>query len=161
VPRVLGYLRALTQDPVRAEDLCQTTFFKLHRGRASWLPGSPVIPWAMAIARNTFLDDALRSKRARVRLTATGEVPEIVDLDRPAEAADADHAHAELQEMVARAVEALPPRQREALSLTTRGGLTHRDAAAALDTTTTAIKLRVHRAYASIRAALHTHRPGR
>jgi RNA polymerase sigma-70 factor, ECF subfamily len=160
-PRVLGYLRSMARDRVRADDLCQTTFLKLHRGRAGWLPNSPVIPWVMAIARNAFYDDALQRKRARVRLTATGEVPDLIDLELLAEAPDTDRPSAELHERVARAVDALPTLQREALALTTKGGLTHRDAAAALDTTTTAIKLRVHRAYEALRAALHAQPRGR
>src|SRR6185312_3148590 len=68
-PRVAGYLRAMTRDPARAEELCQTTFFRVHRGRFGWLPHSPVVPWIMAIARNAFIDDSLQRRRARVGLT--------------------------------------------------------------------------------------------
>lgn len=157
-PRVLGYLLSMTRDRVWAEDLCQTTFFKLHRGREGWIPGAPVIPWVMAIARNTFYDDAQRARRARVRVTSTGDVPDLPDLDL---ADMSEQPSAELTEIVARAMDALPVLQREALALTTLGGLTHRDAAAALDTTEMAVKLRVHRAYEALRAALHTRRRSR
>ena len=153
-PRVYGYLLSMTRDRVWAEDLCQMTFFKLHRGRSGWIPGAPVHPWVMAIARNTFYDEAQRARRARVRVTTTGDVPDLPDLDFLTEMSE--RSSAELAEIVARAMDALPALQREAIALTTLGGLTHRDAAAALDTTEMAVKLRVHRAYEALRAALHS-----
>jgi RNA polymerase sigma-70 factor (ECF subfamily) len=107
----------------------------------------------MAIARNTFYDEAQRARRARVRVTTTGDVPDLPDLDFLTEMSE--RSSAELAEIVGRAMDALPALQREAIALTTLGGLTHRDAAAALDTTEMAVKLRVHRAYEALRAALH------
>jgi len=157
-PRVGGYLRALSRDPVRAEELCQTTFFRVHRGRFGWLPQYPVVPWIMAIARNAFIDDSLQRRRARVGLTATGELPEIADGHPLADAPATSGPSPEIAEMLALAVDALPRRQREALDLTTLGGLTHEEAAAALGTTTTAIKLSVHRAYEALRGTLRTRR---
>jgi len=157
-PRVHRYLLSMTRDRMRAEDLCQTTFLKLHRGRGGWIPGSPVMPWVMAIARNALYDDSLQAKRTRVKVTTTGDLPDIGDLAVAGEALEAKQSSTELNEVLAQAVDALPLRQREALALTTQGGLTHRDAAAALDTTETAIKLRVHRAYQTLRAALHKYK---
>jgi DNA-directed RNA polymerase specialized sigma24 family protein len=91
-------------------------------------------------------------------VTTTGDVPDLPDLDHTELA---ERPSGELTEVVARAMDALPVLQREALALTTLGGLTHRDAAAALDTTEMAVKLRVHRAYEALRAALHTRRRNR
>src|SRR2546421_11684975 len=55
-PRVCRFLRAMSGDPRLAEDLCQTTFLKVHRARESFQRGAPVEPWVFAIARRTFLD---------------------------------------------------------------------------------------------------------
>lgn len=157
--RVFKFLLSMTRDRVRAEDLCQTTFLKLHRARTGWIPGSPVMPWVMAIARNTLFDDSLRSKRARVRVTTTGELPETVDLGALDLEAERDASPSpERAELLTAALERLPPLQREALALTKQAGLSQRDAALALGTTETAIKLRVHRAYEALRAALREHR---
>lgn len=157
--RVFTYLLSMTRDRVRAEDLCQTTFLKLHRARAGWILGSPVMPWVMAIARNTLFDDSLRAKRARVRVTATGELPEQVDLRALEAEAERDAGpSSEQAEVLAAALDRLPPLQREALALTKQAGLSQRDAALALGTTETAVKLRVHRAYEALRAALRGHR---
>lgn len=149
--RVFAFLMVMTSERSRAEDLTQTTFLKLHRARAGYIEGSPVVPWVMAIARNAFLDDARKRTRAKVRITATGEVPDKVDpksLRTPPTG---------LKEAIDIAVDALSPRQKEAFVLTKHTGLSPRDAARVLGTTETAVKLRVHRAYLALRQALAPH----
>jgi RNA polymerase sigma-70 factor, ECF subfamily len=159
-PRVFGYLASMTRDPTRAEDLCQTAFLKIHRGRSGWIPGSPVLPWVMAITRNTFHDSTRRSKAEIAHVTKTGEVPDVPDLDaeegRLAIEMEADGA--DLGHVLADAIASLPLALREALALTKQGGMAHRDAAVVLGTTEMAVKLRVHRAYKALREILREHR---
>lgn len=52
-----SYLLTLTCDESRAEKLLQTTFAKVHKARSSYIPGTPLVPWILAIARNAFLDE--------------------------------------------------------------------------------------------------------
>lgn len=146
--RVFAFHMVMTGDKSRAEDLTQTTFLKLHRARDGYIEGSPLIPWLMAIARNSFLDDARKRQRARVRLTNTGEVPDRVDPKslRPPPTG--------LKDAIDSAVSMLSPRQKEAFVLTKHTGLSPRDAARVLGTTETAVKLRVHRAYLALRQTL-------
>ena len=154
--RVFAFFMMMTGDKARAEDLCQITYLKLHRARAGYIAQSPVIPWLMAIARNAFIDEARKRGRNKVRVTASGEVPDVTDpktLEPP---------QLGLKEAIDRAVEALSPGQREAFVLTKHTGLSPRDAALVLGTTETAVKLRVHRAYLALREALgpyHTDEP--
>jgi len=151
-PRVFSYQMMMARNRSRAEDLVQTTYLKLHRARGGWISGSPVMPWLMAIARNVFLDDARKRGRARVRVTASGELPDQVDqqsLRPPATG---------LKEAIDAAINALPERQREAFILTKHGGLSPREAARVLGITETAVKLRVFRANQALRAALEPHR---
>lgn len=150
--RVFAFFMVMTGNKSRAEDLCQITYLKLHRARAAYNADSPVIPWLMAIARNAFLDDARKATRAKVRVTASGEIPEVVDpksLNGP---------QTGLKEAIDQAVDALSPGQREAFVLTKHTGLSPRDAARVLGTTETAVKLRVHRAYLALRQALGPYR---
>ena len=152
--RVFAFQMVMTGDRNRAEDLCQTTFLKLHRAREGYIEGSPVIPWLMAIARNVFLDDARKRTRARVRITSTGDVPDVVDPK------SAQPPPSGLKDAIDRAVDALSPLQREAFVLTKHSGLSPRDAARVLGTSETAVKLRVHRAYLALRQALAPYRSG-
>jgi RNA polymerase sigma-70 factor (ECF subfamily) len=152
--RVFAFQMVMTGDRNRAEDLCQTTFLKLHRAREGYMEGAPVIPWLMAIARNVFLDDARKRTRARVRITSSGDVPDVVDPK------SAQPPPSGLKEAIDRAVDALSPLQREAFVLTKHSGLSPRDAARVLGTSETAVKLRVHRAYLALRLALAPYRSG-
>jgi len=144
--RVFAFLMMMAGDRSRAEDLCQTTYLKLHRARGGYLIGSPLVPWLMAIARNAFLDDVRKRGRAKVKLTSTGEIPDVTDPRRPAPSG--------LGDAIDHAVGNLTERQREAFVLTKHTGLSPRDAADVLGTTETAVKLRVHRAYLALRDAL-------
>ena len=150
--RVFSYQMMMTGKRSRAEDLCQTTFLKLHRARGGWIDGSPVMPWLMAIARNVFLDDARKRGRARVRITASGELPDQVDQQSVRPPATG------LKEAIDGAINALPPRQREAFILTKHTGLSPREAARVLGITETAVKLRVFRANQALRSSLEAYR---
>lgn len=157
--RLFKYLLAMTRDAAHAEDLFQTTFLRVHRARSGWIPGSPVMPWVMAIGRNALYDDTLRAKRAKVRVTTTGELPDMVDLAALDLALEREGpSRADLIATVTEALDRLPPLLREAVALTKQAGLSQREAALALGTTEMAIKLRVHRAYEALRAALRPYR---
>ncbi len=152
--RVFAFQMAMTRNRQVAEDLCQTTYLKLHRAREGWIDGSPLMPWLMAIARNVFLDDARKRKRARVRVTGSGDLPEVVD------PCSTSAPSVGLREAIDQAIDALSPRQREAFILTKHSGLSPRDAARVLGTTETAVKLRVHRARQALRSVLQPHKAG-
>src|SRR5215510_12256983 len=59
-----------------ADDLLQETFLRVHRARATYLPGANAMHWAFAIARSVHLD-RLRYRRRRPEvLGATDDVAE-------------------------------------------------------------------------------------
>ena len=90
-PNLMGYLLRLTRNRERAEDLLQITFSKIHRARGSFLKGAPVLPWILAIARRSFLDER-RSAHVRTEdLSPDGSLPEQQHEERPlpAELSDA------------------------------------------------------------------------
>src|SRR5260221_8214052 len=69
-PPLSRYLRSLTHDVARAEDLLQETFLQIHRSRRSFDPRLAVEPWVYAIARHVYLMSQ-RSLGRRLRLEAT------------------------------------------------------------------------------------------
>ena len=145
-PNLMGYLLRLTRNRERAEDLLQITFSKIHRARGSFLKGAPVLPWILAIARRSFLDER-RSAQVRTEdLSPDGSLPEQPHEERalPAELSDA------LEVALAR----LPETYREAIVLTKITGLSVAEAATVLGSTETAVKLRVHRGYIQLRKEL-------
>ena len=145
-PNLLGYLLRLTRNRERAEDLLQITFSKIHRARGSYLRGAPILPWILAIARRSFLDER-RSANVRTEdLSPDGSLPEQQNEERalPAELSDA------LEVALGR----LPETYREAIVLTKITGLSVAEAASVLGATETAVKLRVHRGYNQLRKEL-------
>ena len=148
-PNLMGYLLRLTRNRERAEDLLQITFSKIHRARGSFLKGAPVLPWILAIARRSFLDER-RSAQVRTEdLSPDGSLPERPHEERalPAELSDALEV----------ALDRLPETYREAIVLTKITGLSVAEAATVLGSTETAVKLRVHRGYNQLRKELEQH----
>ncbi len=154
-PRLLGYLTGLIGERAAAEDLLQLTFMKLHEARAVYVRGADPVPWLYTIAHRTFLDESRRRKRARVRLTDEGQLPEptFADLAGSGEG-DGAAVDPELSKVTLGALAHLPASQREALVLTKVHGHSVAEAAAIVGTTPGAIKLRAHRAYVTLRRLL-------
>lgn len=152
-PRLRGYLRRLTRDGARADDLLQMTFLKVHRARTAYIRGADPIPWICAIAHRTFLDEVRRDRRSAARATEHDLTDLAVNLHGAIEAHDREHD----PELGRRAVEALgtlPAKQREALVLTKLEGKSVAEAAKALGTTVLGIKARAHRGYVMLRELL-------
>jgi RNA polymerase sigma-70 factor (ECF subfamily) len=155
-PRLLGYLTGLIGERAAAEDLLQLTFMKLHEARAVYVRGADPVPWLYTIAHRTFLDESRRRKRARVRLTDEGQLPEpmVGDLGGGAADGEGQAVDPELSKLTLGALSHLPASQREALVLTKVHGHSVAEAAAIVGTTPGAIKLRAHRAYVTLRRIL-------
>jgi RNA polymerase sigma-70 factor (ECF subfamily) len=154
-PLLLGFLRKATRDGFAAEDLMQQTFLQIHRARGSFIPGAPVIPWALAIAKRLMID---RARRQRVELGIFVHAPaadDRVKSQATASAAPGDVLDARrLERRVQQRLDALPETQRTAYQLVKQEGLSLKRAAEVLGTSVTAVKLRTHRAYQALRAVL-------
>jgi RNA polymerase sigma-70 factor (ECF subfamily) len=146
-PRLYAFLLRQTRSEARAKDVLQQTMLKIHLARGSFAPGAAVLPWAYAIARRLWIDSTRRGRR---------EVPLEVDGSEAAAdpAPDVAAYSAELAERVRRVLAKLPENQRVAFQLVKEEELTMAEAAAVLGTTESAVKLRAHRAYQTLRAEL-------
>jgi len=154
-PRLLGFLRAATRDEFATEDLMQQTFLQIHGARGSFIPGATVMPWALAIAKRLMID---RARRRRVELGlfphAAANDDQVASAPAPTAAVDEVLDASRLERRVRQRLDALPETQRAAYELVKQEGLSLRRAAALLGTSVTAVKLRTHRAYEALRAAL-------
>src|ERR1700690_2020431 len=147
-PKLLGFLFRQTRNRARAEDLVQQTFLQMHCAREAYVTGADVLPWAFAIARRLSIDAFRRGKREvqdnELQNTALAEHMTPDDMLRSKQAA----------ELIQQTLEALPEAQRTAFELIKYDGLSVAQAAEALGTTVTAVKLRAHRTYEALRSAL-------
>lgn len=149
-PRLYGFLIRQLRDRTLAEDTLQQVMMQIHCARASYLSGAQVVPWAFAIARNLAIDTHRRGRR---------EVPLDVDdpsNDRPSldpmpdDVLRAKQAAKTLENVLAR----IPEPQRLAFELLKYDGLSLAEAAEVLGVSVGAVKVRAHRTYVALRAAL-------
>jgi RNA polymerase sigma-70 factor, ECF subfamily len=147
-PRLYRYLLRRTRDRQRAQDLLQQALLGLHSARARFACGANVLPWAFAIARRTLVNSyRLEQRESRVMSVLLG-------WQEPS-APGGDTTEGKLMvQNIEDVLERLPEKQRVAFVLTKIEGLSTQEVAAKLDTTTTSVKLRVHRACVTLRAAL-------
>ena len=153
-PRVLRFLTRLTGTAHRAQDLTQETFLRMHRARGSFAPGAAVVPWAMAIARNTFRDDWRRSATRKERLEDDDEQGPIASARSTTATSEETAMAHDAARIVQSVLERLPVSQREAFLLLRFEGLSVNEAAEVLDAAPAAVKLRAFRAYEALRAEL-------
>jgi RNA polymerase sigma factor (sigma-70 family) len=151
-PSVHAFFRRAFADRTVVDDLVQTTFLKIHRGRAAYRSGSPLRPWVFTIAAHVRLDEL----RRRYRLPAHADEDAIDAAERaqaPTEGRP-DTTESEVTEAVRRAIGQLPPSQQAVIHLHRYEQLSFAEIARALGSTEGAIKLRAFRAYEALRREL-------
>ena len=136
------YTRAFT------EDMLQECWLRIHRSRAAYRPGTPVLPWVYAIARHTRIDSYRRRRKIDARETA---LEQISDTDGRA-AVPAKTPELDLWKLVGR----LPARQREVILMLKVSGLTLEETARATGSTVGAVKQKAHRAYVKLREMIES-----
>jgi RNA polymerase sigma-70 factor (ECF subfamily) len=152
-PRLYGYLFRRARDQSQAEDILQQTMLRIHCARGRFIPGAPVMPWAISIARRLLIDDKRRRKFEVSEEAESGFEPRrtLDAIDCPVD----EMMHTKrVAQMVMQELARLPKAQRAAFELVKQDGLSHAEAAQILGTTVTAVKLRAHRTYVRLRMAL-------
>jgi RNA polymerase sigma-70 factor (ECF subfamily) len=146
-PELLRYLVRLLGDPDDAEDACQEACLRAHRAFARLPHDANTRAWLYRIATNSAVDAARERRRKRSRTADTD--PDALPAAMPTPAED----RAELR-LVARAVRALPARQRAALMLRRFHDLDYAEIATALGGNEAAARANVYQAVRKLRAAL-------
>jgi RNA polymerase sigma-70 factor (ECF subfamily) len=151
-PRLFAFLLRRTRDASHSEDLLQQTFLQMHNARRHFGTGADVTPWAYAIARRLLID-AFRKNRRECACVNEG-LDEERESMAPSASPEAILGRLQLTERVERELARVPEAQRVAFELIQCDGLSMVEAAEVLGTTVTAVKLRAHRTYLALRAAL-------
>ena len=142
VRSMLGLALRRLRDRQRAEDAVQETFAAVWRSAASYRPErGPAAPWLYAIARNAIVD------RFRTQVDTSAEIPEIVSTDPgPPDRAESSF----VSWRVHRALEELPPREREVVELAYWSGLSQSEVAEYLHIPLGTVKTRTRSALARL-----------
>ena len=147
-PELLAYLIRLLGDAYDAEDACQDTLLRAYRAFGRLTPDSNARAWLYKIATNTAFNALKRRKRKAAHMMD-------IDLDTlPADSTTPSVDQREQWRAVARAVEALPPKQRAALMLRQFQGLGYVEIAASLGGSEASARANVYQAIKKLREAL-------
>ena len=143
---VFGMALRRLGDRGTAEDAVQETFSSIWRSAASYRPErGPGAPWLYAVARNAIAD------RGRRRPEPVAEVPDTPDGDPlPNERAEAEW----VSWRVHRALEELPPNERQVIELAYWGGLSQSAVAEFLGIPLGTVKTRTRTGLARLASAL-------
>jgi RNA polymerase sigma-70 factor (ECF subfamily) len=142
-PLITRFLRRRLSDSTEIEDICQEAMIAVYRSRHTYQPERPFEPWLFAIVRKV---SGEHFRRERQRLGFQVLVDEL-----PETSVEADSSQ-DLE--VREAFEQLSSTQLEALSLTKLLGLSVEEAARRTGTSVGSMKVRVHRAYESLKRSL-------
>jgi len=142
-PLIARFLRRRLSDNNEIDDVCQEAMIAVYKSRHTYQPDRPFEPWLFAIVRKV---SGEHLRRERQRLGVHVQVGELAEIS----CAGGSTNDLELRE----AIEQLSPMQMEALGLTKVIGLSVEEAARRTGTTVGSMKLRVHRAYQSLKRSL-------
>ncbi len=143
LPHLRAYARLLSRDWALADDLVQETVLRALCNIDKFVPGTNLKAWLSTILRNQFYNEL----RFRSRLTSYISVP------HQSWRAGEQEARLEMRDFE-RAFHALPPAQREALSLIGASGFSYDEAAKIVGCAQGTVKSRVCRARSELERRL-------
>lgn len=152
LPRMQQFAIRLTGDPDVAEEIMQEAMVRATRRRRTFRGESRFSTWLMRIVINAFRDHLAASRHAQSPLPEGLPDPRGDDPSRTAAAAD-------LGDMVARMVSALPPRQREVLVLSAYEQLAPSEIGGVLGITEQNVRTNLHHARQRLRNQLAAYAP--
>jgi RNA polymerase sigma-70 factor (ECF subfamily) len=143
-----GLILKIIKDRSEAEEMLQEVFVQVWTRADTYNVqlGTP-IAWLVRIARNRAID-RLRANAVRIRTTEAAPLPP------PVESPERRAAMSEQERAVARALEALPPDQRQRIEHAYFGGLTQSELAARFGLPLGTVKTRVRTGMMTLRRDL-------
>jgi RNA polymerase sigma-70 factor, ECF subfamily len=140
-----------------AADVAQETFVQLYNHLSRLDERDPIAPWLFRVARNRCIDVIRRRRTVPLGLPDEfGEGSQQLDPADEEPLPDELAERADLQRLLARAIDALPRAYAEVVSLRYAGERSFAEIAQILGCDESAARVRFHRAKALLRRQLHT-----
>jgi RNA polymerase sigma-70 factor (ECF subfamily) len=146
---LVRYAAGLLRDDAAARDVVQDAFVRLWGYRDELDPAQSVRPFLFRTVRNLVLNQ-VRDARRRAELLAEHDAPLAWRDPGPEAIASANDLQATLQALI----DALPPRQREALVLSRFDGLSHAEVAEVMGCSARTVNNHLVRALETLRSRL-------
>jgi len=147
IPHLRAFARSLCGNRDTADDLVQETMLKAWAARDRFQAGTKFKAWTFTILRNQYFTQTRRYR-------FVGEWDDLV-AERKLAAPSSQDKMVELRDMM-RALQQLPPAQREALMLVGAGGVSYEETAEIVGVAVGTVKSRVARGRAALEAILES-----
>lgn len=144
---LVSFVYASTRDFQLAEDIAITVFRKLYNARESYRAEAKFSTFLFRIAHNEIITE-YRKRQAR-----PAETDDIADIDLPAPS-DSGAKLRDIEEAFAAAVDKIPSKQREAITLLVRNELPYAEIADIMGESVASVKTLVNRARARLRESM-------
>lgn len=145
IPAIRALANSLCRHFALADDLAQETLVRAWASRKSYMPGTNMRAWLFTILRNAYYSH-LRQQAREVQDVDGEKAKRLVALPR-------QESELELQDLI-KALQELPPEQREAILLVGASGCTYEEAADICACAIGTIKSRVSRARSTLLAMM-------
>jgi len=142
-PLITGFVRRRVRDQTEVEDVCQEALIAVYKSRQTYQPARPFEPWLFAIVRNVTAEYLKRQRQRSGWQEPSESIPDV-------RVEDDSSLALEMREALAH----LSPNQIEALRLTKILGLSVEEASQRAGTSTGSMKVRVHRAFESLKRSI-------
>jgi len=149
---VYNFARIMLRDADRAQDVLQETFLAVVGAAARYRPQKRFRSWLLRMCRNRCLN-VLAAERTR-RLAVSENGFELIVMSGARRSAREEVDARERVALVRRAIEDLPERQREAITLFAFEGMRYRDISDVLDLPVNTVKTMIHRSRAALAQAV-------
>jgi RNA polymerase sigma-70 factor (ECF subfamily) len=153
---VYQFLNRMVQSPAVAEELAQEVFLRVYRARATYEPSAKFTTWLYRISTHlalNYLRDS-RKERDHVRLDDTLEIGSPIQVASSGSTIEETLVEDDRVQRIRRAVGELPEKQRVAVLMHKYQEMNYRQIAELLDTSESAVKSLLFRAYESLRVKL-------
>ena len=165
---IQNFLRRYLRDQNRMEDLTQEVFIRVYKSRERYEPRAKLRTWLFTIATRLALNE-IRAIRRRRRVFS--EIPDEPESDSPSPFRTAEDYREtnpgeqtekkELEELLDRLIEELPPNQKAAILLSRMEKLSYKEIAEVLDLSVMAVKSLLMRGREALRCRLKPYFEGK
>jgi RNA polymerase sigma-70 factor, ECF subfamily len=156
---LVSFMYRMARNATTAEDLAQEVFLRVYRSRASYEASAKFTTWLYRIATNLAVNHARDTRHQRPEATVSLDEPDVetgTTLELPDGALTAEQAMLRRERLLAirRKVEALPERQRLAVTMHKYQQMDYKQIAEVLKLSESATKSLLFRAYETLRVEL-------
>lgn len=132
------------------DDVVQETLLTVHAIRHTYDPSRPFLPWLLTLLQRRTAD----AVRLRMRTNRREIAVDMLDVTFTAESTNSTYEASADSETLRNAIAALPPGQRQAITLLKQKEMSLKEASAATGMSIAALKVTTHRALKTLRAIL-------